>query len=80
MPRKAAKQFQAKQFTLASKATLQFYEKLYNWSVPHYAIGKTKVFLRAEVWSALERLVLRRRAQLQARCAPLLRSWIASYR
>lgn len=80
MPRTAAKLFVQERFSESSQDILNFYQRLYKWPEPNFAVGKTKVFLRAEVWSALERLVLRRRAQLTYRCKPYLRRWIAEYR
>ncbi|KAL7699652.1 myosin XXI [Lotmaria passim] len=80
MPRSTVSLFKQERYSDACKDFLQKYQRLYKWSEPNFAVGKTKVFLRAEVWSALERLVLRRRAQLLHRCTPFLRRWIAEYR
>jgi myosin heavy subunit len=80
MPSSTASLFKQERYTDACKDFLQKYQRLYKWHEPNFAVGKTKVFLRAEVWSALERLVLRRRAQLLCRCKPYLRRWIGEFR
>ncbi|KAK7196118.1 Unconventional myosin [Novymonas esmeraldas] len=80
MPRTTVALAKRERYSDASKDFLQRYQRLYHWSEPNYAVGRTKVFLRAEVWSALERLVLRRRAQLHYRCRPHLRRWVAEFR
>lgn len=80
MSRTTASLFKQGRYSDASQDFLQRYQRLYGWAEPNYAVGKTKVFLRAEVWSVLERLVLRRRAQLLHRCKPYLRRWIDELR
>ncbi|CBZ37130.1 myosin XXI [Leishmania donovani] len=80
MSRTTASLFKQGRYSDASQDFLQRHQRLYSWAEPNYAVGKTKVFLRAEVWSALERLVLRRRAQLLHRCKPYLRRWIDELR
>lgn len=80
LPRNAMSFFRQNDYTAATNEFLRFYQRLYQWSVPNFAVGKTKVFLRADVWSSLERLVLRRKAQLYKRSQPVLRRWIAEYR
>lgn len=80
MPRTSAELFKKEKYSECSTDILKFYQKLYQWPTPNYAVGKTKVFLRAEVYSALERLVLRRRAQLLTRCNPVLSRWVERYR
>ncbi|GET91725.1 myosin heavy chain, putative [Leishmania tarentolae] len=80
MPRTTASLFKQGRYIDASQDFLQRYQRMYKWGEPNYAVGKTKVFLRAEVWSTLERLVLRRRMQLLHRCKPYLRSWIEELR
>ncbi|KAG5495704.1 hypothetical protein GH5_03369 [Leishmania sp. Ghana 2012 LV757] len=80
MPRATASLFAHERYSDACADLLQQYQRLYGWTQPNYAVGKTKVFLRAEVWSTLERLVLRRRAHLLYRCKPYLRRWIEELR
>ncbi|KPI84586.1 myosin XXI [Leptomonas seymouri] len=80
LPRSTVSLFKHERYSDACKDFLQRYHRLYRWQEPNFAVGETKVFLRAEVWSALERLVLRRRAQLLCRCRPYLQRWIAEYR
>ncbi|CBZ29782.1 putative myosin heavy chain [Leishmania mexicana MHOM/GT/2001/U1103] len=80
MSRTTASLFKQGRYGDASQDFLQRHQRLYNWAQPNYAVGQTKVFLRAEVWSALERLVLRRRAQLLHRCKPYLCRWIEELR
>ncbi|EPY36094.1 myosin XXI [Strigomonas culicis] len=80
MPRPTARLFKAQKYSEAAVDFLNYYQRLYKWNTPNFAVGKTKVFLRAEVWSVLERLALRRKAQLVARCKPFLRSWVDEYR
>ncbi|CAD2215953.1 Myosin head (motor domain)/UBA/TS-N domain containing protein, putative [Angomonas deanei] len=80
MPSSTVRYFKAEKYSEACTDFLNYYQKLYRWGTPNFAVGKTKVFLRAEVWSALERLALRRKAQLIARCKPFLRRWAEEYR
>ncbi|KAG5470795.1 hypothetical protein LSCM1_02045 [Leishmania martiniquensis] len=80
VPRTTANLFVHERYSDACEDLLQRYQRLYDWAEPNYAVGKTKVFLQADVWSALERLVLRRRAQLLYRCKPYLRRWIEEVR
>lgn len=80
MPRSTVSLYKQTRFSDACTDFLRYYQRLYQWGQPNYAVGKTKVFLRAEVWSALERLVLRRKAQLINRCNPYLRRWVAEFR
>ncbi|AIO01281.1 myosin XXI [Leishmania panamensis] len=80
MPPSTVSLFKQERYSDACGDFLQRYQRLYNWAVPNYAVGKTKVFLRAEVWAGLERLVLRRRAQLLHRCKPYLHRWVEEIR
>ncbi|KAG5496448.1 hypothetical protein JKF63_02750 [Porcisia hertigi] len=80
MPRSTAVLYKKESYGDACKDFLQWYQRLYVWVKPNYAVGKTKVFLRADVWSSLERLVLRRRAQLLCRCKPYLVRWLDRFR
>ncbi|KEG15576.1 putative myosin heavy chain MYA2-related [Trypanosoma grayi] len=78
--RSTVKLYKEKNYRAAAEDLLATYQRLYNWKKPNYAIGHTKVFVRAEVWSSLERLLLRRKGWLMRRCVPFLIRWIYTYR
>lgn len=80
MPRSPAELYKRHCIEEAAKTMLAVYQKLYDWATPNFAVGRTKVFLRAEVWASLERLLLRRKGCLLRRCVPLLRRWVYVYR
>ncbi|EKG03591.1 myosin heavy chain MYA2-related, putative [Trypanosoma cruzi] len=80
MPRSAIKLYKQNKLKAAAKDFLAHYQKLYGWQKPHYAVGHTKVFVRAEVWSSVERLLLRRKAWLLRRCVPFLLRWVYTNR
>ncbi|RNF25690.1 myosin XXI [Trypanosoma conorhini] len=80
MPQATLKLYRQKNFKSAATNFLGYYQKLYGWQKPNYAIGHTKVFLRAEVWSSVERLLLRRKAWLLRRCVPFLLRWVYTNR
>ena len=67
-------------FREVCEGVLGTYQKLYSWKSPHYAIGKTKVFCAATIWSRLERLVIRKKRYCVLRCVPYLQRWIARFR
>ncbi|ORC87480.1 putative myosin heavy chain MYA2-related [Trypanosoma theileri] len=78
--RSTVKLYKAGNFHAAAENLLSSYQKLYNWKTPNYAVGRTKVFVRAEVWASLERLLLRRKGWLMRRCIPFLLRWVYAYR
>ncbi|KAG8342263.1 Myosin head (motor domain) UBA TS N domain [Trypanosoma vivax] len=80
MPHSATTLFKRADYSGAACKLLEVYQRLYEWSKPNYAIGRRKVFLRAEVWASLERLCLRRRSWCLHRCGYTLRRWIFSHR
>ncbi|KAH9578669.1 Myosin head [Trypanosoma melophagium] len=74
------KLYKAGNYSAAAEDLLASYQKLYSWKRPNYAVGRTKVFLRAEVWASLERLLLRRKGWLMRRCVPFLLRWVYAHR
>lgn len=79
-PQPALTLYKAGEYRAFAEFLLDYYQKLYNWTKPSYAVGHSKVFVRAEVWSSLERLLLRRKGWLVRRCVPFLWRWIDAHR
>ncbi|CCW60276.1 unnamed protein product [Phytomonas sp. EM1] len=79
MPPKVVQTFKSGNYSQACKEFLSHNERIYRWKTPSFVMGKTKVFLRAEVWSDLQRLVVRRRVQLIKRCKWYLSRWAKKY-
>ena len=71
---------QKNDFAGASRAILELYVRVFGWKPPHFAVGRTKVFMKAQIWGALEKTLLRRNRMRLRRCAPLLRRWVVRYR
>lgn len=80
MPHSTVAYFKQGAIPKACQDFLNYYQCLYKWDKPNFAVGRTKVLMRSEVWSSLERLVLRRNRQLRKRCRPYLARWIAEFR
>ncbi|CCW68456.1 unnamed protein product [Phytomonas sp. Hart1] len=79
MPRKTVKTFKSKNYSQACSELLNYYERIYGWKRPNFVLGKTKVFLKGEIWSDLDRLVVRRRSQLVKQCKRYLSRWVKEY-
>ena len=79
-PRSALKLHQQKKYGECAAQILKYYLGLYRWSAPHFAVGNSKVFLRAHIWSKLEKLALRKKTFRMRCCLPYLRQWAKKFR
>jgi len=79
-PNRARRLHAQRMYAESVKVFLDFYQSLYRWSAPHYAVGKTKVFMRAHIWSTLEKLLVRKKRLLLKRVRPMLQKWVVRFR
>jgi hypothetical protein len=79
-PRSALRLHQQKKYGECAAMILKYYLGLYGWAAPHFAVGNSKVFLRAHIWSKLEKLALRKKTYRMRKCLPFLRSWVKKFR
>lgn len=79
-PTKAIPLIKARRDREACAAMFDYYQRIFKWTPPHYAIGNTKVFMRSHVSLQLERMLFRRRRVCFGRCVHFLRRWARRFR